>query len=669
MMNGDSYKIIISLSHHRIAYEYWQRDGENKLVGMPNGKWPAPLVFYCTDNGIIIGDDALRAARSGTVNAFGNYFELLVEDGSYSLNGQNRPIRNMLIDASEAVFRDFFRQVLLNQYGSFSDNRAVMPLTLVCESDVQPYETALLKRLFKDRGYARVMVLDYQNYIAQYVKEALSKEYVCDKVLVAWTEGEDLTFTLFDVVGDNTPVKMTYKGLGVDPRMEYVKKLIKDCLVGQNSFINYDKEVDEIVSKEASDFLATSIPMKKGTIRLAQTPGYDYFYSLNRNQIDCIGGSDGESINDKLNEFLRENNITNRSRVLMLLRGMAAGNTYFEQNLSHGFVKTIKSDRKLRENTMRLILSVENPVPNSSGPIPPPIDEISQDGPDPDLLKAKLKKWREIKASAKGKVRSNQNDVALQMLKDFKSECEVVSGAEDLLKQIEKEISGLEAKITVDVPAKDDKSVKELECRWREVKAAAKGKDRSGNTAEAISLLTCFEKEVQKVPQTESLMALISSELSAIWKRVPKPVGCKHKDGDIHPNGKWVWVSSLNGGKGDWRTLAGPKHQEAIKEAKTLNHKDEADGHALVHQGKLKEARDWFRSSGDLNMAKVLTDIIRSRKGIDKRKDDIEECRKTKDKNRIGRIVAEIRDFIALCEKADVNTAEYKKLLSEYKKI
>lgn len=26
-----------------------------------------------------------------------------------------------------------------------------------------------------------------------------------------------------------------------------------------------------------------------------------------------------------------------------------------------------------------------------------------------------------------------------------------------------------------------------------------------------------------------------------------------HKDGDMHPNGKWVWRQSANGGKGDWR--------------------------------------------------------------------------------------------------------------------
>ena len=35
-----------------------------------------------------------------------------------------------------------------------------------------------------------------------------------------------------------------------------------------------------------------------------------------------------------------------------------------------------------------------------------------------------------------------------------------------------------------------------------------------------------------------------------------------HQDGDMHPNGKWVWVSSANGGRGDWRTLNGRTHKK-----------------------------------------------------------------------------------------------------------
>lgn len=35
-----------------------------------------------------------------------------------------------------------------------------------------------------------------------------------------------------------------------------------------------------------------------------------------------------------------------------------------------------------------------------------------------------------------------------------------------------------------------------------------------------------------------------------------------HQDGDMHPNGKWVWVSSANGGRGDWRALNGRSHKK-----------------------------------------------------------------------------------------------------------
>ena len=44
-MNEDKYKIIMSLSHHRISFEYWLRDGEDKLQLMPGGNWPSPVAL------------------------------------------------------------------------------------------------------------------------------------------------------------------------------------------------------------------------------------------------------------------------------------------------------------------------------------------------------------------------------------------------------------------------------------------------------------------------------------------------------------------------------------------------------------------------------------------------------------------------------------------------
>ena len=66
-------------------------------------------------------------------------------------------------------------------------------------------------------------------------------------------------------------------------------------------------------------------------------------------------------------------------------------------------------------------------------------------------------------------------------------------------------------------------------------------------------------------------------ELAQKLKEEPKKqessattVGRGHKVerniGDIHPNGKWVWVE-YKPGKFDWRTIGSRAHQDAIKDA------------------------------------------------------------------------------------------------------
>lgn len=50
----------------------------------------------------------------------------------------------------------------------------------------------------------------------------------------------------------------------------------------------------------------------------------------------------------------------------------------------------------------------------------------------------------------------------------------------------------------------------------------------------------------------------------------------KHQDGDMHPNGKWVWRQSANGGKGDWRVAkpGGNKSASATSTASTTQKQD-----------------------------------------------------------------------------------------------
>ena len=664
-MNGDSYKIIISISHHRISFEYWQRDGENKLVPLPNGNWPAPLAFYCSDIGIVIGEDAVRAAHSGTTNAFDNYFERLVEDSTYTIGGQTRPIRNLLLDASESIFRDFFRHVLFNRFGSLSDNRANMPLTLVCESDIKPNERALLQGLFKDSGYNRVRVVDYDRYINRYINESLSNEYVCDKVVVAWAEGPDLTFSIFGVNNDTAPVIRSFENLGIDPRKKYVEKMIWDRVIGQNPWLQKSNEEDAI-SKAASDFLSSSLPLVNETILLSD--GQQYHYSLNRNTIDYIQNSDGVSIKDALDQFLRENGIINRSRILLLLRGIVAGNSYFEQNLSQGFSKTIKTDKKLRDNAMSLIISEVTPALETEQIIvePPVLVKPPQDNENQVKIREISKKWRRVKAEANGKQRSGQTKVAIQMLKDFLSECQSISGVDNVISEISNEIS--KYNLAPEPVAINHDLIKSLDRQWREVKATAKGKIRSGNLSDARSILQTFLNTLQKQPGTDSLISSVQNELSLIAADESKQSKSKHKDGDIHPNGKWVWVASAANGNGDWRVIGGRIHTQSKQEKETkTEHKNE--GESLIAQGRLKDARDWYRAQNNNAMARILSDIIRSQKGVELRRTSIEEYRKSKNREQISRIIKEIEEYIDLCEKAGLNSSEYKKLLADYRKI
>lgn len=661
-MNGDSYKIIISISHHRISFEYWQRDGENKLVPLPNGNWPAPLAFYCSDTGIVIGEDAVRAAHSGITNAFDNYFERLVEDSTYTIGGQTRPIRNLLLDASESIFRDFFRHVLFNRFGSLSDNRANMPLTLVCESDIKPNERALLQGLFKDSGYNRVRVVDYDRYINRYINESLSNEYVCDKVVVAWAEGPDLTFSMFGVNNDTAPVVKSFENLGIDPRKKYVEKMIWDRVIGQNPWLQRSNEEDAI-SKAASDFLSSSLPLVNETILLSD--GQQYHYSLNRNTIDYIQNSDGVSINEALDQFLRENGMINRSRVLLLLRGIVAGNSYFEQNLSPGFSKTIKTDKKLRDNAMSLIIYEVTPALKTDVE-PPVFVDFTQYDENQVKIREISKKWRRVKAEANGKQRSGQTEVAIQMLKDFLSECQSFSGVDNVISEISNEIS--KCNLAPEPVAINHDLIKSLDRQWREVKATAKGKIRSGNLSDARSILQSFLNTLQKEPGTYSLISSVQNELSLIAADEPKQSKSKHKDGDIHPNGKWVWVASAANGNGDWRVIGGRIHTQSKQEKETKT-EHENEGKSLIAQGRLKDARDWYRAQNNNAMARILSDIIRSQKGVELRKTSIEEYRQSKNREQIFRIIKEIEEYIDLCEKAGLNSSEYKKLLTDYRKI
>lgn len=637
MTTDCTYKIIISISHHRIAYEYWQRDGENKIAPMPVGKWPAPLAFFCSSNGIVMGEDAERAVRQGTKNAFEGYFDRLADNVTYTLGDQTKPLRNILLDASEAIFRDFFHNVLYDRIGALSDNRAHMPLTIVCESDVTSPEQALLIGMFKDSGYARVRLVKYEKYIEQYVKKTLAERYDCDKVVVAWAEGPDLTFTLFDAIGRSEPVSMTCPGLGIDPRKDYVKNQLWTRIKNYNGFLRREDEEDAI-DRAATNFLNSQLPMINSSLLLSD--GSTLYYSLNKTYIDNFLSDEGASIKNALRAFLQQNGIENRARVVMLLRGVAADNSYFEQNLNQGFSETIKTNRSLRESAMKLIIADDSTDDDG-------ITGITVTPPTPPGGDKALKKeWRQLKASANGKARSGNADAALQMLRDFYSKCSACPDTENLLTEINAEIKRLDMSGNTPTQTGPDQpidppinlaEVTRMKRKWIDIRRFAIYKERNKAANEALSILLSFVDEVSKVPGAEDILKSAN---------------------DL--------IANLNGMPSNEEPVRKPTRTTVVQ---TPAPTAEDPGKELIRKGLIKEARDWYRNQSNTQMAKLLTDIIRAEKSLERRKTDLDTCRKSKNKEQIKRIIDELLGYIDLCEKAGVNAAEYKTLLVDYKKI
>ena len=69
-----------------------------------------------------------------------------------------------------------------------------------------------------------------------------------------------------------------------------------------------------------------------------------------------------------------------------------------------------------------------------------------------------------------------------------------------------------------------------------------------------------------------------------------------HNHGDVHPNGKWYWESSANGGKGDWRTIKGAGKATANSQSKV--EKKEDSGTSASSEGNGKSSPIGYKGPG-----------------------------------------------------------------------
>lgn len=200
-------------------------------------------------------------------------------------------------------------------------------------------------------------------------------------------------------------------------------------------------------------------------------------------------------------------------------------------------------------------------------------------------------------------------------------------------------------------------NIKRLEREWREIKATAKGKIRGGSYKEGLILLQDFSNKLKGLKGIDKIIGSVKEEISKVES--DKPMNSSPKTSS---KPSVIKDNPIDG--------SATRAKSPVKKENRVNFEPEVDfGERFVKEGKLKEARDWYRTQNKLAKAKTLTDIIRAQKGVATRKSTINECRKNKNREQINRIIKELEEYITLCSSAGVNAQEYKEVLSEYKKI
>jgi hypothetical protein len=108
-----------------------------------------------------------------------------------------------------------------------------------------------------------------------------------------------------------------------------------------------------------------------------------------------------------------------------------------------------------------------------------------------------------------------------------------------------------------------------------------------------------FDDEINPFEREAWETSLSKAELDEFEK-------AKHADGDMHPNGKWVWRSSANGGKGDWR-VASPSKRVTGCQATAYTPKKEEKKINNKFSGKEQEL-DLYNDKGDKMSIRVYKD-------------------------------------------------------------
>ena len=365
------YRVVITLSHRTIAFEYNQNGADGLLLPFPETSNPEALSFYCEADRVVVGNGGRVAFEAGKSGAFSDYFELIKQGQTFKYAGADLSHQYLLLHALEDRFRVFFRSILINK-GTLDDNRSTMPLLFVLENDIQPNERRVVEDLFRNAGYGCMAFTPADDY----VQRLAAGRRPGQRVLSAWSDGTDLILSL--MFPDGSRKMLSLPGLGTDPRIRHVVEKLYDDLKSELWTTLEDEQ--EYLTRVGREFIMSKAPELDGTVILSD--GMEHSIYLSKIWLNSIPMPESDRLQRALASFLEENGCTDRTPVVLLLRGALTGNDYFKQQLSNGFGEVVEIDDALQAQLNKLMVtqpitpSEISTTPPPPPPPPPPVEEV-----------------------------------------------------------------------------------------------------------------------------------------------------------------------------------------------------------------------------------------------------------------------------------------------------
>lgn len=356
-----NYFLTVSLSHQTFTVKYYHEDDRTQqLTPLPGVSWPAPLAFYISDSGILLGEQARKKYQDQLPGAFFHIFKLLNDKSDYfTLNGEVRNARQALYVGIDSLINDFRRN---KPGGEDPEERDLTPLIFDFDPQITESERQYAVNLFKEGedgycgGYRNIGIIDSNSILADEILRSNARNYV----LFLKSDGYNLLMSLYTQSHESDKCIATFiePECGANPRITSVVSALISQFMRDDAFFDAKTFMPQL-NRIATKYMAEKYPRSEvGQIELG---GNSYSYFLNKSAVSENAADPADKIIPKIKSFLINRAKVDIDDVVIALRGSETQADFFRGAVESKLCRpTIVDDSLLAEAQRSLIRQVQS---------------------------------------------------------------------------------------------------------------------------------------------------------------------------------------------------------------------------------------------------------------------------------------------------------------------